>query len=91
MNLSVRIANGSLSKVVGIGSVQISPNLTLKSVLHVPMIDCNLISIGKLTRDNHCHANFSPNVCVFQELGSKKKIGSAEMCSGLLPLKYMQA
>ncbi|XP_024030846.1 uncharacterized protein LOC112094389 [Morus notabilis] len=50
-NLTVRIADGSLSKVAGIGSIWLSPEIILKSMLH--------------------------------ELGSRKKIGSAEMCSGL--------
>ena len=58
-----------------------------KSVLHVPKLHCNLISINKLTHDNHCFTKFFPNVCVFQALGSRKKISSVEMCSGLYLLK----
>ncbi|KAL6334496.1 hypothetical protein AAG906_016043 [Vitis piasezkii] len=40
----VRIADGSLPKVVGIGSVMISQKLILKSMLLVPTLTCNLIS-----------------------------------------------
>ena len=39
----VRIADGSLSKVIGIGSVIISTDLTLDSVLYVPKLQ-SLIS-----------------------------------------------
>ena len=88
-NLTVHIAEGYLSKVAGIGLVQRSPEITLKSVLHAPKLDCNLISISKLTRDNH-FTKFFPNVCIFQGLGLRKKISSAEMCSGLYLLKIPQ-
>ena len=53
-NLMVRIADGSLSKVAGIGSVTITNDLTLKSVLLVPNLTCNLLSISKLTKDLNC-------------------------------------
>ena len=50
-NLTERIADGSLSKVAGTGSVRVSKNITLDSVLLVPKLNCNLLSISKLTRD----------------------------------------
>ena len=46
---TVHIADGSLSKVVGTGFVVISKDLTLDFVLLVPNLDCNLLSISKLT------------------------------------------
>ena len=52
-NLIIRKFDRSLSKVDGIGLVQLSPEITLKYVLHVPKLDSNLIFISKLTRDNH--------------------------------------
>jgi len=56
--------------------------MILNSILHVPKLDCNLISISKLTRDLNCVAKFFPNLCIFQDLDTGKKIGSAKMCSG---------
>ena len=38
----VKIADGSLTKVKGIGIVQISESLSLQSVSHVPNLSCNL-------------------------------------------------
>ena len=70
-NLIVRIADGSLSKVVGIGLVQLSPEITLKYVLHAPKLDRHLISISKLTCDNPYFTKIFPNMCVF-----RKKISS---------------
>ena len=84
---TVKIADGTLSKVEGLGSVNINQNLTLTSVLYVPKLDCNLLSISKFTRDLNCVTKFYSNLCVFQELDSGKMIGSAKMCSGLYILQ----
>ena len=86
-NLTVRIADGSLSKVAGTGSVRVSKNITLDSVLLVPKLNCNLLSISKLTRDLNCVTKFGSNLCEFQFLDSGKTIGSAKMCSGLYLLE----
>ena len=86
-NLTVRIADGSLSKVAGTGSVVLSRDLTLNSILLVPNLDCNLLSISKLTKEKRCITNFSSTHCEFQDLDSGKTIGNAEECSGLYILK----
>ena len=49
-NLKVKIADGTLSPVVGKGSVHISESITLNPVLHVPHLSCNLLSISQLTK-----------------------------------------
>ncbi|RVX10878.1 Retrovirus-related Pol polyprotein from transposon TNT 1-94 [Vitis vinifera] len=80
---SVHIADGSKSKIAGTGSIKLTKELYLDSVLHVPNLDCNLLFISKLARDPQCVTKFYPNSCVFQDLKSGKMIGSAELCSGL--------
>jgi hypothetical protein len=84
---AVKVADGTLSKIEGTGRSRISKDMILKSVLYVPNLDCNLLSISKLTRDLKCMAKFFPNFCVFQDLASGKRIGSARMYSGLYLLK----
>ena len=84
---TVRIADGSLTPVIGTGSVTLSDDLLLSSVLFVPKLNCNLLSISKLTRDLHCVTKFYPNLCKFQVEGSEKVIGSAEMHDELYILK----
>ena len=86
-NLRVRIADGSLSKVAGTGSVVLSRDLTLNCVLLVPNLDCNILSISKLTKEKRCITNFSSIHCEFQDLDSGKTIGNAKECSGLYILK----
>ena len=83
----VRIADGSLFKAVGIGSAVISQKLILKSVLSVPKLTCNLLSVSELTRDLKCVANFSAACCSFQDLASGRMIGNAEDCEGLYLLQ----
>ncbi|KAH9753027.1 protein kinase domain-containing protein [Citrus sinensis] len=79
----IKIADGSLSSAAGKGSIPISTNLVLTSVLHVPNLSCNLLSVSKITKDLHCIAKFSPSYCEFQDLCSGKKIGSAREVDGL--------
>lgn len=86
MKIIVRIADGSLLTVASTGSVIISENITLTSVLPVLNLDCNLFSISKLARELNCVTKFLPNFCEFQDLDSRT-IGSAEMCLGLYLLK----
>ena len=76
-----------LSRVTGTGFVVISKNLTLNSVLLVPNLDCNLLSISKHTQELNCVTKFFPNLCEFQDLNSGKTIGNAKICSGLHILK----
>ena len=62
---TVRIADGSLSKVAGIGTIQLTEDLILSPVLHVPNLDCNMISISKVTHDLNCVTKFYPNLGEF--------------------------
>ncbi|RVX13458.1 hypothetical protein CK203_021021 [Vitis vinifera] len=74
----VKIADGSLSYVVGKGLTVLG---RWKAYLY-----CNLISISKLTHDlNYC-SKFSPTHCVFQNLCSGKRIKSAREMEGLFVL-----
>ena len=66
----VKIANESLSSIVGKGTIVISKKFILSLVLHVPNLSYNLISINKLTHDLNCYTKFSPTWCVFQKLCS---------------------
>ena len=79
VNLKVKIVDGSLAIVAGKGLIILSRNLTLKSVLYVPSLTCNLLSISKLTHDQNCVAKFGSSSCQFQELVSRKLIDNNVM------------
>ncbi|KAJ9550707.1 hypothetical protein OSB04_014752 [Centaurea solstitialis] len=72
----VRVADGSLAPVAGKGSVSISDQITLRSVLHVPKLRFNLLSVYQLIRSLPCMAHITPTSFVFQDL-SGKMIGTA--------------
>lgn len=47
----IMLADGSSSKVVDVGSVNLSPYLSLSNVLHVSGLSYNLLFISKLTAE----------------------------------------
>ena len=79
----VRLADGSFSSIAGKGSIYLSPTVCLKSVLHVPKLACNLLSVSKLSKDSNCAVTFFDSYCVFQEQNSGKMIGNAKLQDGL--------
>lgn len=85
--ISVTIADGSRSYVVGIGTVHISKTLKLDSVFYIPQLTCNLLSVRKLNKDLKCLTLFNDHSCCFQYLVSGKMIGNDELCVGLYLLK----
>ncbi|XP_073225717.1 uncharacterized protein [Cicer arietinum] len=82
-NHKITIADGSLSVIARKCSVILSPVLTLKDILHVPNLSCNLLSITKLTKDINCQANFFHSHCTFKDLSTGKIIGNAKESGGL--------
>ena len=79
----MRVADGSFSTISGKGIVDLSKDLSLKSVLHVPSLTSNLLSVSKLTKNLNCSINFFPTHCVFQDRLTKRTIGSGHECGGL--------
>ncbi|KAI5339964.1 hypothetical protein L3X38_019238 [Prunus dulcis] len=72
---AVSNANGTSSPVVGDGSLSLSTSLHLDSVLLVPSLDHNLLSIVQLTTTLGCTVTFWLNHCVFQDILTGKTIG----------------
>ena len=64
-NMKVWIVDGSYTPVAGKGTISLTKTFSLESVLHVPNLSCNLLSISKLTRDLNCVAKFSSTSVVF--------------------------
>ena len=50
-----------------IGTVHLTPVLSLHNVLFVPTFTCNLLSVSKLTHDNECTVRFTQSLCQFQD------------------------
>ena len=73
-NQKIRIADGSFSSIAGKGSVPISEKITLQSVLHVPKLACNLLSVSKLSKDSNCCVTLFYSHCEFQDRRTGKMI-----------------
>ena len=83
----VKIVDGTISSVSGKSLVRVSTSLSLSSVLHVSSFSNNLLSISRLTRDKNCSVTFFPSHCVFQDLITRRKIGSGREDNGLYLLE----
>ena len=55
----VQVGNGRLLSIKSIGHLSIMTPLTLKSMLHVPGLKHNLLSVRHLCHDNDCHVQFT--------------------------------
>lgn len=81
--------NPTLSSVAGKWSIKISNSITLKSILNVPNLSCNLLSIGKLTKDSTCSAKFFPSRCVFKDLSSGRRLTVLQNVRGCTTLRRL--
>ncbi|CAN1848896.1 hypothetical protein LINPERHAP1_LOCUS39102, partial [Linum perenne] len=66
-NHKVKVADGSYASIAGKGNIALSNDPTLSSVLHVPKLTCNLLSIPKLTSESNCTVHFFPSYCHIQD------------------------
>ncbi|KAM7509738.1 hypothetical protein LguiB_008613 [Lonicera macranthoides] len=80
---SVTLADGTSSSVLGSGTITPTPVIPLSSVLHLPQLSFNLISVSQLTRKLNCCISFFPDYCLFQDLMTKKIIGKGHESGGL--------
>lgn len=81
--LTVTLADGSTSRIRGSGTINPTPSLPLSSVLHLPNLSFNLVSVSQLTKNLNCSVSFFPDHCLFQDLTTKKIIGKGHESGGL--------
>ncbi|KAL5804478.1 hypothetical protein ACOSQ3_031278 [Xanthoceras sorbifolium] len=80
---NVSYADGTPTPVLGAGSIPLTPSLNLSSVLHVPTLSNNLLSISQITKSLNCVVTFWPSHCVFQDITTKETIGIGREKGGL--------
>ncbi|GJU66617.1 putative RNA-directed DNA polymerase [Tanacetum coccineum] len=73
--INICTANGSTTPITGEGSVKISNSLDLNSVLVVPSLSANLLSVSQITKALNCYVIFWPNNCVFQDMTTHQILG----------------
>ena len=71
----VSTANGNSTPVIGEGSIILTDTLNLDSVLVVPSLDYNLLSVSQITNALSCVVIFWPDHCVFKDIQTRQTIG----------------
>ena len=83
----VHLPNGESAQVTHIGTVILSPSLTLTNVLCVPSFSFNLLSVSTLTLSQPYCLVFLSNYCFIQDLLPWKTIGIGKAVDGLYLLQ----
>ena len=71
----VSTANGNTTPVTGEGSLTLTDTLNLDSVLVVPSLDYNLLSVSQITAALSCIVIFWPEFCVIKDIQTRQTIG----------------
>ena len=71
---SVSTANGTSIPIIGEGSLSLTNTLNLDSVLVVPSLNYNLLSVSQITTAFLC-CHFLPEFCVFKDIRTRQSIG----------------
>ena len=85
--IPIRLPNGSHVTATLAGTIVFSQSFYLSDVLYIPGFNFNIISITKLTSSLNCCLKFTDRVCKIQEPHTLRRIGSAEVRSGLYVLQ----
>ncbi|KAK6782332.1 hypothetical protein RDI58_020128 [Solanum bulbocastanum] len=68
-------ANGGTSPIIGEELVVLTDTLRLDTVLVVPTLDHNLLSLSQVTSSLNCTVTFCPLFCIFQDILTRGTIG----------------
>ena len=71
----ISTSNGNAAPVIGDGSLTLTDTLNLDSVLVVPSLDYNLLSVSQITAALSCIIIFWPEFCVFKDIQTRQMIG----------------
>ncbi|XP_056695775.1 uncharacterized protein [Spinacia oleracea] len=83
----ISLPNGQHAIATKEGQDVLSDKLTLNSVLYVPSLMCNLLSVSQLTDDLRCFVRFTNSLCAIQDQHSGNLIGAGERKEGLYYFK----
>ena len=72
---SVSTANGTSISIIGEGSLSLTNTLNLYSILVVPSLNYNLLSVFQIITALFCVVIFWPEFCVFKDIRTRQTIG----------------
>ena len=79
----IQTPNGDLVSIKSAGTVNITPNITLKNCLYLPKLSHKLLSISQLTKELNCTVLMTSNGCIVQDARTGKTIGHGTERDGL--------
>ena len=72
---SVSIADGTSIPIIGEGSLSLTNTLNLDSILVLPSLNYNTLSVSQITTALFCVITFWPEFCVFKDIRTRQTIG----------------
>ena len=87
-NKKIIVADGSLTIVASQGTTSLSLSLSFKKVLHVPNLAINFLSIRKIIKCLNYSVTFFLDLCIFQDLSTRWRLGKLESRMGYTCLEY---
>ncbi|XP_056694807.1 uncharacterized protein [Spinacia oleracea] len=66
--IKIALPDGTYKLVDTVGTISLTPEITLYNVFYVPSFKHNLLSVGRLLDQNNLIAKFEKNSCCFQDL-----------------------
>lgn len=83
LSCKIGLPDGHETKTDKKGTVYFDDNFSLKNVLLVPQLRCNLISVSQLVKDCDCVMQVANIGCVLQDRLTRTLIGAGELREGL--------
>ncbi|GJZ02653.1 putative RNA-directed DNA polymerase [Tanacetum coccineum] len=80
---SVGHPNGTMAKIITIGSLRLTENVVLFDVLVIPKYTVNLLSVNKMIKDSKYFMSFDKSECYIQDLKLEKIMGTGSESGGL--------
>ncbi|PRQ42978.1 putative RNA-directed DNA polymerase [Rosa chinensis] len=84
-------ANGDSYPITGAGSVTLTDSITLDTVLLVPSLSHNLLSVKQITKQFYCCVILYPWCCIFQDILTGEIIGRGIEKGGLYYMEMTTA
>jgi len=81
--------NGNHTPIISIGTLPLSPIVSLTNVLRVPSYKVDLMLVSRVTRDLNCSVILFPFRCILKDLMMRTTIGLGKQQSGLYYLVVM--
>lgn len=82
-SVPIKLPDGSINRVFKIGSINLTPSITLHDVLYTPSFKLNFMSVHKLSVTANIRFTFCPSHCLMQDLRTESVLAQGRVIGGL--------